>query len=308
MFFKKNKKEKEEKKQEQANNQEPPKIDPSVRPGGVFMVQLFMKEQCEMPSNERLQEVLSKYLGRVEQIGDREIMVGFAAMDYIAQFKDGKQAPVQVTISSCDEFDESQIDDFKRSQMWACMNDRDRILSECKYNVLATDMLGGALPPLVRANMLMDYLEALVELYPQCEAVYSLNSGKLILADEIRKKERTGAERFIKFIVNARFFNIQGTNDSIVDTLGLSLLYIEDLQYHFHDMDPNQVVAHAYNMADYLLNNNNPIKDGDTIDSIKDEAFVPDIQWKCHYENALVQPSRVVIDVNMGEYAAGARE
>ena len=25
-------------------------MDPSIRPGGVFMVQLLMKEKCEMPS------------------------------------------------------------------------------------------------------------------------------------------------------------------------------------------------------------------------------------------------------------------
>ena len=115
--------------------------------------------------------------------------------------------------------------------------------------------------------MLMDYLEALVELYPQCEAVYNANSGKLIKADDIRKKEMTGIDRFIRYAVNVRFFNVEGTEDSVVDTLGLSLLYIEDLQYHFHD-----------------------------------------IQWKCQYEDALIQPARVVMDVCMDGYAAGNRD
>ena len=48
--------------------------------------------------------------------------------------------------------------------------------------------------------MLMDYLEALVELYPQCEAVYNINSGKLILADVIRQQEMTGLDRFIRYV------------------------------------------------------------------------------------------------------------
>lgn len=283
------------------------KTDPQIRPGGVFMVQLLMKEKCEMPSNERFTEILSKHLGKVEQYGDRKVSAMFAAHDYISEMKDAS-LPVTLMISDCEEFVQSSIDDFRRSQMWNCMSDRDQILSECKYQIFANDMLGGGLPAKKRANMLMDYLEALVELYPQCEAVYNANSGKLIKADEIRKKEMTGIDRFIRYAVNVRFFNVEGTEDSVVDTLGLSLLYIEDLQYHFHDMDPNWVVGHAYTVASYLLNNDNPMKDGDTVDGIRNGMIVQDIQWKCQYEDALIQPARVVIDVCMDEYAAGNRE
>mgnify|MGYP000194158694 CR=1 FL=1 len=283
------------------------KTDLQIRPGGVFMVQLLMKEKCEMPSNERFTEILSKHLGKVEQYGDRKVSVMFAAHDYISEMKDAS-LPVTLMISDCEEFVQSSIDDFRRSQMWNCMSDRDQILSECKYQIFANDMLGGGLPAKKRANMLMDYLEALVELYPQCEAVYNANSGKLIKADEIRKKEMTGIDRFIRYALNVRFFNVEGTKDSVVDTLGLSLLYIEDLQYHFHDMDPNWVVGHAYTVASYLLNNDNPMKDGDTVDGIRKGMIVQDIQWKCQYEDALIQPARVVIDVCMDEYAAGNRE
>lgn len=271
------------------------------------MIQLLMKEKYEMPSNERFIEILSKHLGKVEQYGDRKVGVKFAAHDYISEMEDAS-LPVTLMISDCEEFVRDSIDAFRRSQMWDCMSDRDRILSECKYQIFANDMLGGGLPARKRANMLMDYLEALVELYPQCEAVYNLNSGKLILADDIRKNEIPGVDRFIKHAVNARFFNVQGTEDSVVDTLGLSLLYIEDLQYHFRDMDPNWVVNHAYNLASYLLNNEKPMKDGDTIDGIRNGMIVQDIQWKCQYEDALIQPARIVMDVCMGEYAAGNRK
>ena len=282
------------------------KADSQIRPGGVFMVQLLMKEKCEMPASERFTEILSNHLGKVEEYGDRKVCVNFVAHDYISEMKDAS-LPVTLMISDCEEFVQGSIDAFRRSQMWDCMNDRDQILSECKYQVFANDMLGGGLPARKRANMLMDYLEALVELYPQCEAVYNVNSGKLIKADDIRKKEITGIDRFIRYAVNVRFFNVEGTEDSVVDTLGLSLLYIEDLQYHFHDMDPNWIVNHAYNLASYLLNNDNPMKDGDTIDGIRNGMIVQDIQWKCQYEDALIQPARVVMDVCMGDYAAGDR-
>ena len=52
------------KKPEQAQPQPQPKqedpmgqMDPSIRPGGVFLAQLLMKEKCEAPSVERMAEV-----------------------------------------------------------------------------------------------------------------------------------------------------------------------------------------------------------------------------------------------------------
>ena len=50
--------------------------------------------------------------------------------------------------------------------------------------------------------------------------------------------------RFIRFGVNVRFFNIQGTEDMLIDTVGMSTLFLPDVQYHFHGMDPNWVVNH----------------------------------------------------------------
>lgn len=286
------------------------KFDSTIRPGGVFMVQLLMKEKCDVPTAEGMTEILSKHLGKVEAFGDQNKEKGFfsfAAWDYQSEFSDAK-VPVQLSIMGCEPFQADRIDEMKRSQMWNCQEDRDRILSECKYAVTSVDMLGGGLKAQIRANMLMDYLEALLELYPTCEAVYSLNSGKLILADTIRSGQVKGLDRFIQYCVNARFFNINGTNDHVVDTLGLSLLYIEDLQYHFHDMDPNWVVGHAYSMASYILSNDCPIKNGDTIDGIAGGRIVQDIQWKCCFEDSLIGPKRPVLDVCMGEYAAGERQ
>lgn len=286
------------------------KFDSTIRPGGVFMVQLLMKEKCDVPTAEGMTEILSKHLGKVEAFGDQNKEKGFfsfAAWDYQSEFSDAK-VPVQLSIMGCEPFQADRIDEMNRSQMWNCQEDRDRILSECKYAVTSVDMLGGGLKAQIRANMLMDYLEALLELYPTCEAVYSLNSGKLILADTIRSGQVKGLDRFIQYCVNARFFNINGTNDHVVDTLGLSLLYIEDLQYHFHDMDPNWVVGHAYSMASYILSNDCPIKNGDTIDGIAGGRIVQDIQWKCCFEDSLIGPKRPVLDVCMGEYAAGERQ
>ena len=185
--------------------------------------------------------------------------------------------------------------------------DRERIFRECRYQVVATDMLAAALPALERANLDVDFLEALAELYPTCEAFYFQNCGKLLLAEDVRSHQIEGPDRFIRFGVNVRFFNIQGTEDMLIDTVGMSTLFLPDLQYHFHGMDPNWVVNHAYNAASYILANDNPIEDGETIDGVADGQMCREIQWKCQYEDALIQPPRGVLDIHMGEYAAGGR-
>ena len=77
--------------------------------------------------------------------------------------------------------------------------------------------------------------EALAELYPTCEAF--LFPELEPLAEDVRSHQIP--DRFIRFGVNVRFFNIEGTEDMLIDTVGMNTLFLPDLQYHFHSMDPN---------------------------------------------------------------------
>ena len=56
-----------------------------------------------------------------------------------------------------------------------------------------------------------------------------------------------------------------------------------------------------------IIRMSNPIKSGDHIDGIKDGKMSTEVQWKVQYEEALIQPIREVIDINMDEYASGKR-
>lgn len=273
--------------------------------GGIFMIHLLMKEPVKMPDKEHMIFTMRQHLSKVECLVYDEKSAGFAASKYEVEFKEGKMPPT-LMITECFEFDGSKLVAFVRSQMWDCENS-EQILEDCHYQVLATDMLAGRLSAKERAELDMDFLEAVVELYPECEAVYFPRCGKMFAADDVRNHQIPREDRFIYFGVNVRFFNIQETNDMLVDTLGMGILFLPDIQYHFHDMEPNWVVNHAYNFASYILKNDNPIYSGDVIDGIEDGTVSRDVQWKCQYEDALIQPAREVLDVNMGEYAAGER-
>ena len=276
------------------------------QPGGPYLIQMLFKEPVEMPDKEKMTAVMEKHIGSTECFCYDKKMAGFAAQEHIAEFKDGK-CPVQLMVMKCDKFKGKGFDAFLMSQMWDCQEDRERIFRECKYQVVATDMLTAALSALERANLDADFLEALAELYPTCEAFYFQNCGKLFLAEDVRSHQIEGPDRFIRFGVNVRFFNIEGTEDMLIDTVGMSTLFLPDLQYHFHDMDPNWVVNHAYNVASYILEHDNPIGDGETIDGVADGQMCREIQWKCQYEDALIQPPREVLDIHMGNYASGGR-
>lgn len=276
-------------------------------PGLVFMMRLLMKEHCKMPAQEKMVEVMQNHLGDVDCFSYDKNMAAFAINKYEVEFEEGK-IPPQLFVMECTKSDGFVMDEITKSQMWDLENSNE-ILSECQYVVTASDMLAAGLDYKDRADMLMDYLEALVELYPTCEAVHFVTSGKMFSREQIINHNIPRKDRFIYFAVNVRFFNIQGTEDMMVDTIGMSTLFLPDLQYHFHGMNPDKVVNHAYNMLSYIYDNQCPIDSGDTIDGMTDadEGINPNIQWKCQYENSLIQPVRGVIDICMGEYASGKR-
>ena len=105
-----------------------------------------------------------------------------------------------------------------------------------------------------------------------------------------------------------RFFNVDGSEDKVIDTLGLYTVGLPDIQYHFRGLDPNAVVNHAYSTASYVFAHNAPIASGETIDGLTAGNIDPSVQWRCQYEMALIQPSREVMDVCPAGYAAGGRQ
>lgn len=275
-----------------------------------FMIHLLMDEMCEMPDKERMNEVMNRHLGETECFSYDENGAGFAAKKYTANFENGeKQAPPMLMIMGCVEIKEPIMDEVAESQLWDCP-DGDEIMKSCKYQVIATDMLGVGLDYKDRAEMLVDYIEALVELFPTCRAVVFETSKKMFTREAIINCSVPKKSRFIYYAVNVRFFNIQGTDDSIVDSVGMSTLFLPDVQYHFHGVDPDAVVNHAYNVLTYIFDfdEENPLKAGDTVDGIADGQMSRDVQWKVQYEESLIQPIREVVDVNMGEFASGSRQ
>ena len=67
------------------------------RPGGPFLIQMLFKEPAAMPDKAEMSAVLERHIGPVECFCHDEKTAGFAALEHIAEFKDGK-APVQLMV------------------------------------------------------------------------------------------------------------------------------------------------------------------------------------------------------------------
>lgn len=286
--------------------------DQKAKREGVYHIWLLFREMVPMPSQEAVLEKLRSHFGEVNALSeavsdtksalDKLELMSFAVPKYSVTYQDGKTMPVQVMLVECHPVEELKIaDDMARTQFWDCP-DGNALLDSCSYALLASDMVASGLPPLQRAELISDWLDIALTFFPQCVAVYFAPSGKLLTADSVRQNPYQGVLRFVHGGINARFFNIEGTEDQVVDTLGLYKLGLPEVQYHFHGCDPNQVVRHAYNTAIYQFENNAPIASGHTI-----EGFEPGEKWRCQYESSLIQPVRDVLDIEMGRHASGKR-
>ena len=87
-----------------------------------------------------------------------------------------------------------------------------------------------------------------------------------------------------------------------MDTLGLHVLGLPDLQCHFTGLDPNGIARILHNTAAYIYEHGDVIDDGHTISGPDGEA------WRCQHEDTLVPPHRLVLDLDPGDpHAAGTR-
>lgn len=267
----------------------------------VYVIKLLFEKKVDIPKLEVIKEALIKTFEDVEIVSDVEGLFSFSINKYVVHYKDDKELPVQVLIASCADFDKRTIGDFEKSQVWDIKNLND-IIEKCNYTVMISDFLAAGLDYKKRCYMITKWTETVLSLISGCVAVYYESSGKLLTSKHVMENPYAEDLKFLYGGVNVRFFNVQGTKDMIVDTLGMYSVGLPDIQYHFHDLDINKVVNHAYNLIAYIFDKGAVIKSGDII-----ESFLPDTKWTCRYEKSLIKPFREVLDINTCEYASGSR-
>lgn len=272
----------------------------------LFQMYLLFEEQVERPNAEVIRTALEARCGKTDTVSAADALSSFAIEAYKVTYQDGEM-PAQVMMADVTPFQSDTITDLERTQFWT-MPDAEDVLQRCRYKLMISDFMAAGLDYKSRCDLLADWLETAVSLFPSCCAIWIPSSGKLLHTAEIIDNPYEGAARFLQFGLNIRFFTIHGTDDSLIDSLGLFALGLPDVQYHFHTLDPNDVSRHAFSVAAYLFEAEVPVRDGETIAGLLDGEMAPDVHWPCRFEMALIQPAREVMDICPGEYAAGERE
>ena len=283
----------------------------------LMTVQLLFRSKPKTPTAEQFREAMEKRFGDLGEVpyvepsaessGD---MFMFPLLKHTIVLKEKPEGvPVIATFLSAMPESGIEIDDMKRQQFWDVPNGND-IIDECKHTVLVLTSLGVALPYQEQAEVLLGQVDAALDCYPDCTGIYVHQSGKLITPEMFREQMNYRlSERFIHMFVNARFFNIPDRGEMLVDTVGFYVFGGADVQMHFKDLDPDHVVDFVYNIACYQFDNEFPIKDGNTIDSLDENgSILSEPRWKTQYEDSLVAPQRAVLDINCGKYAGGDRK
>lgn len=262
----------------------------------MLIAQLLFREKPERCSAEKARAAMEKYCGDIGETAEKSDILMFPVNGLRVEFKDEPQGvPPLACFMQPAEFT-PKLDEMTRSQFWDMENGAD-FIDGVKYEVIVYAMLSAGLTYREQAELFIAQLDAAAEMFPAFEAIFTAGSGKLV-----------PKARFLKTAVNVRFFTVQETDEMLVDSLGMYLLALPDVQFHFRALDPNYVVNYAYNLLDYQYENDFPIEDGDRLDGIGADGNISEsVQWRGSYENSLIQPLRHVLDVNCGEYAAGSR-
>lgn len=268
----------------------------------VYYVKLLFSKPVEVDYSA-IYERLCATFGQVDKVMEDALLSSYALMDHMVMYKDDEKAPAQLLLMDVIPFEKDAIPEMSRIQCWNCEN-VDALLDECKYELMVSDFVAGGLPPLERYQCLSQFIDILLDVFPQCIATYWPHAEKLLPRyGYIHGSWQQPTLHFLDGGVNVRFFNINDSEDKVVDTTGLAALGLPDIQVHFHTLDHNFVIQYVFNFASYLFMNGDVIKDGDTMDGRTAQE-----RWKCQHEDSLIGPNRVVLDICANEFAGGNRK
>jgi len=205
-------------------------------------------------------------------------------------------APLVTVVMPSSPLGESgkQRPDVRQTWDWA---GAEAAVAGANAGVLVTELLVAGWSRQDRVNALSRVVDALAHWSPPA-AVWWPHSQKVSDPETLAPDDLGG-------IVNVRFFTVAGDDEAMVlDTLGLHVFGLPDLQCHFRDRDPGEIAGLLYATALYVFDSGDVIADGNTISGLGGEG-----RYVCRRETSLLQPSRLVLDVDLGDpYAAGMRD
>jgi len=186
------------------------------------------------------------------------------------------------------------LPDVSQTWDWA---EAEEVVAGARYSLLVNEMLAADAPAADRVAALTEVVAELARAtgplaisWPHSQRV---SDPRAWVADDLDG------------VVNVRLFQVAGEPGTLVmDTLGLHVFGLPDLQCHFRGREPGEIATLLYSTAVYVFDSGDVIADGNTISGPDGEG-----RFTCHHEPALLEPRRVVLDIDLGDpHAAGERD
>lgn len=272
----------------------------------IYMIE-FLFDQLPNISSEKLRANIEKYTGSIK-ISDGQnnipspfalesVMSGeeqiqpkvFFHMDHKVSFEDA-EVPAQSCIYEPAILQDTLRFDSALQQSFHWQNARETI-DNCTYSIRFHDLFTAGLPYKDRFDLILGVVRAVLETVP-CKAMFWHTSDKLVEPTTYLEAVELGEKLY--GAVNLRLYSTGQEKEMIMDTLGLSALGIPDAQCHFRDMDPSEVARDLLVISKYLYDQGDIIKDGESIGTSADKAYL------CEHQHAIVVPPRYVLDLNPG--------
>lgn len=225
----------------------------------------------------------------------------FLHTKHAVEYKDGV-TPASTAVLATDKAVDAEVYADRVQQSWSCDDAAERIAA-CTTARLVTEMMVRPLEPATRLRLFHGVLQAFAEITKPHAIVFN-HSQQVISGDAYLEScseppiQRLGS-------LNVRLFHISNadTDDMVMDTRGLDEIGLHDFQCHFRDLDPNSVSQVLHDTALHICENGAVLENGQSVAGIE-----PDSQWSCQFEDSLVEPERILLDLNPGApFAAGGR-
>ncbi len=255
------------------------------------MVELWFEGPIELDV-AALTAALHRRDETIDVVGDAKLPMIFHPR-FEHTYSDGKAACINHPLFIADGAPDRQLD---LGQSWF-FPDAQSAPGRVHSTMLIGQMLGAANPWQQRLDAFTDVLGAVLEV-TEPFAIWCPNSQQLV--DPVNARQQP-----LEALINIRLFNISNDPGTMVmDSLGLHVFGLPDVQCHFRDLDPGEMFRVLFNTAAYLTERGDVIADGETIPGITGTE-----KWHCRHEAALVGPEREVLDIDPGDpYAAGGRD
>lgn len=166
----------------------------------VFVIKLLFDGRPQRPEMEQLLPALRQALGEVEVVSGGQQLSSFALLAHLVTYRDGQRMPAQVLIADVAPFDAGEIGPLERSQLWD-VPDGEALLDGVGYQLMLSDFLASGLDYKERCWILSKWLEIVLKLLPQCQAVWVPASGKLLTRDQLLRNP----EQFVYWAVKCGF-------------------------------------------------------------------------------------------------------